>query len=137
MLKATGLHTELIYCLSGQRSISAALNTFGIQAESQNVILVVIDDQGETFDTIAKLIDGKHGNLDALKDLCDVEKIKKLYKITAEELSHPSSCLVDSVVCRRLCNVKLIGGVTGDAYSSARFSIIHVLFCHTPVPIHG
>ncbi|EKX35292.1 hypothetical protein GUITHDRAFT_118527 [Guillardia theta CCMP2712] len=77
-LATHGLHTELIYCLSGQRSISAALNTFGVQAESKHVVVVVIDDDGETFNTIATLIDGKHGNLDVLKDISDTEKIKKM-----------------------------------------------------------
>lgn len=99
-LTTHGLHTELIFCLSGNRSISAALNTFGIKDNSQSVVVAVINADAARLETALSALQGRRSDLSRLQDICDADKFKKTYKISDAELSHPGASLADSAVCR-------------------------------------
>jgi len=76
------LSAELIYSLSPTKNISESLITFGIAADSRNLIVATFaDTKGKQLSKIAKNIDGTLVHMEDLKSLIDLSAIKKIYKV--------------------------------------------------------
>lgn len=95
------LFTELIYQLSTSRNISQSLATFGISADTRDILVVTICDEGEkqaVEELVFGSVKGKRVPMSRLSEFSDLELIEKHYKIDEVELK--TSTLVDSIVSR-------------------------------------
>lgn len=99
-MKTRTLHSEIIFNLSPSTNINESFKKFGILDSTSNVLLVMItqEDAVEKITEVSKLINGKLVSLNALSEICDQEKIRKIYGISDEELQCGS--LQDGVVTR-------------------------------------
>eukprot|EP00802_Teleaulax_amphioxeia_P023357 Tamp_23922.p1 GENE.Tamp_23922~~Tamp_23922.p1 ORF type:complete len:182 (+),score=41.59 Tamp_23922:2-547(+) len=99
-LTTHGIHTELIFCMLGGRSISTALSTFGISSTSKALIVAIFDAKPVTILDVVSHIKGTSVPMSRLGEHTDLERIKKAYKISSVELSAPGVSLGDCAVCR-------------------------------------
>lgn len=102
-LKAKTLHAELIWSLSGSKHIGRALSTFGIQDTSTNVLVAKFDATPEDVRAlqarvVGEVVEGNAAIEAALREVCDVERVKKVYGIRDAELEIGG--LEESVVLR-------------------------------------
>jgi EKC/KEOPS complex subunit CGI121/TPRKB len=103
-LRSKSLHSELVFSLHGSKHIGRALSVFGIREDSRDVLVGKFD---ATDEEIRDLKERIHGHIvedmDEIEKLlkggvCDVEKVKKQYKVTGEELE--VGTLEESVIGR-------------------------------------
>ena len=93
-----GLHTEVLFCLAGSKSIADALSTFGISDQryfartyefvsilltiacqcSKSIIIAAFDTEPDKFIEIASSVHGTVVPLSTVSTSCDVERIKKV-----------------------------------------------------------
>mmetsp|Transcript_24999 Transcript_24999/g.63077 ORF Transcript_24999/g.63077 Transcript_24999/m.63077 type:complete len:178 (+) Transcript_24999:95-628(+) len=99
-MKTKQIHTEIIYALAGSKSIADALNNFGIADDSTDVLVVMLDKGPEDVASVLSNVEGRRAPLAELEGLCNEERLKKLFKVQAHELSLPGSSLSDIAVCR-------------------------------------
>jgi len=99
-LTTHGIHTELIFCLLGGRSISNALSSFGIADTSKALIVAIFDANPETMTQVISSIKGSPAAMSRLKEHTDTERIKKVYKIGGDELKAPGVTISDCAVSR-------------------------------------
>lgn len=98
------IYTDILYQLSPTRNISHALNTFGINNKSKDIIAVIPDPTDEKIAAVREHISGSEVEASQLSQIQNVEtqqNLQKVYSIRAEELQ--TSCLVDSIVTRLAC----------------------------------
>ena len=57
-LTTHGIHTELIFCLLGGRSISTALSSFGISDQSKALVVAIFDAQPDAMAQVISHIQG-------------------------------------------------------------------------------
>jgi tRNA threonylcarbamoyladenosine modification (KEOPS) complex Cgi121 subunit len=82
------LAAELIYSLSPTRNITESLTTFGINDNSQNLVVAIFDDdKGSKMVKLAKKIDGAPVTLEHLREIIDIPAIKKVYHVCDPALS--------------------------------------------------
>ncbi|XP_058797787.1 EKC/KEOPS complex subunit Tprkb-like [Phymastichus coffea] len=95
------LFTEIIYCLSTSKNISQSLKNFGISSVTKNVLVVLVHSNQEK-EPMEKLIfesiEGERLLIKRLSEFADINLIKNIYKIEAEELK--VSSLLDSIISR-------------------------------------
>lgn len=93
------LNTELLFNLSISKNITQSLSKFGVDDKEQNIIVVVFEENGEDkANKIKSTLMGDVCDVEEIENLCNIELIKKTYKITEKELE--VSTLLDSVVSR-------------------------------------
>ncbi|XP_061523861.1 EKC/KEOPS complex subunit TPRKB isoform X1 [Phycodurus eques] len=97
-MKTRSLFSEIILNLSPTKNISEAFKRFGISDSDNSVLVVLVHDKEESHlvRDIATKVDGLQIPVDDVSSLSDLEKIKKLYKVTPQECG----TLRDAVVCR-------------------------------------
>jgi EKC/KEOPS complex subunit CGI121/TPRKB len=82
------LAAELIYSLSPTRNITESLTTFGINDNTQNLVVAIFDDdKGSKMVKLAKKIDGAPVTLEHLREIIDIPAIKKVYHVCDPALS--------------------------------------------------
>ncbi|XP_077565586.1 EKC/KEOPS complex subunit TPRKB [Stigmatopora nigra] len=99
-MKTKSLFSEIIFNLSPNNKISEAFKTFGI-SDSDNCVLVVLvhdKDESQLRADITTKVDGLQIPVDEMTSFSNVEKIKKLYKVTPEE--EECGTLQDAIICR-------------------------------------
>lgn len=97
-LKTRSLHAELVFSLSGTRQITDSLKRFGV---SDGISAVLVARFNATADELVRIRDAVKGTetpLDKLPSLTDAAQLKKVLKITPQELQIGS--LADAVACR-------------------------------------
>lgn len=95
------LFTEILYNLSLSKNITQSLLKFGIDDKEEKILVVSIHnaDEGKLIaKDILENIDGERISISKLKELTDIDLVKRIYKIDDTELEIFS--LVDSVVSR-------------------------------------
>lgn len=99
-LRTKSLHAELLWSLGGTKHIGRALSLFGIKDDSTDVLVAkfVGDDDSdessadsmaglrEAVEVSGTLVEGWEAIEEGLREACDVEKVKKVYKIGAQEI---------------------------------------------------
>ena len=122
-LKTRTLHAELLWSLGGTKHIGRALSTFGIKDTSRHVLVAKFDAAAGDMEGLMGAVetaeeilggdggeggDGGVGRLEeGLWGVCDVEQVKRVYKVRKSELalgagegSKIPGGLVEAVVCR-------------------------------------
>lgn len=100
-MKTRSLFSEIIFNLSPTNNISEAFKRFGISDGDDSVLVVLVhkdEDGAQLVSDITATVDGRQVPVEDLSSLTDLEKIKKLYKITPQE--DRTGTLLDAVVCR-------------------------------------
>ena len=105
-LKTRSVHLELIYCLSGSKSISDAMRSFGIGDASTSLLVAQFEGAEATLAPIEAIIEGERIPLSELASQdsrsaagsSKAQRIAQHFKITDDELS--VSSLEDAVVTR-------------------------------------
>jgi len=95
-----GIHTELIHCLSGAKSIVDALNNFGIREDSKSIVVAIFDEGEPAMEEVLAHVHGVRAPLMELGSLCNRERLMKMYKIQPQELALPGSSLSECAACR-------------------------------------
>ena len=108
-LSTQSVHHQLLFNLAPSTHIQTAIARFTPDSQQSDILLVTIN-QHDTADIIAQvtgsMVGGEaDGGLDgALRRLCDVEAVKKLYKVTEAELTlgggDAYDALQQAVTCR-------------------------------------
>ncbi|KAM8973870.1 EKC/KEOPS complex subunit TPRKB [Pelodytes ibericus] len=99
-MKTRTLNAEIIFNLSPTNNISEAFKKFGL-SESDSAVLVVLTDNGSNVVNSQEIIahvDGQQLPLAELSQLTDLTKVKKMYKVTAEE--EKIGTVLDAVICK-------------------------------------
>uniref|UniRef100_A0A3Q3WBF7 EKC/KEOPS complex subunit TPRKB n=1 Tax=Mola mola TaxID=94237 RepID=A0A3Q3WBF7_MOLML len=99
-MKTRSLYSEIIFNLSPTNNISEAFKRFGISDDNDSVLVALVhsEDESQLLTDIAAMVTGQQVPVEDISSLTDQEKIKKLYKITAQE--EKCGTLLDAVVCR-------------------------------------
>ncbi|XP_019732685.1 EKC/KEOPS complex subunit TPRKB isoform X1 [Hippocampus comes] len=99
-MKTRGLFSEIIFNLSPTNNISEAFKRFGISDGDNSVLVVLVHNKEESqlMSDILTKVDGVQIPVDDLSSISDLEKIKKLYKVSPRE--EKCGTLLDAVVCR-------------------------------------
>lgn len=91
-LKSNNVQSEIVFCLSPNNNIGDAFRRFGIQDSSKDIVVVKVGDSAASEANVTKqgveehlsgAIEGTPVDFsdDWLKDVCDVDKVRKNYKI--------------------------------------------------------
>lgn len=95
------LYSEILFNLSLSKNITNSLTKFGIDDKEENILLAVIHD-AENADIAVKyplaIVKGERVTMSRLNRFCDVNAVKKIYKIEEAELK--ISTLIDCVVSK-------------------------------------
>ena len=86
--KTTNLYLDIVYYLSGTSNIKQSLQKFGIQENSDIIIMLSIN--REHYDNAKNIIKGNEVSLDRLKEFYDEAGIVKEFKISQKELILPN-----------------------------------------------
>lgn len=99
-MKTRSLNSEIIFNLSPTNNISEAFKKFGLSDSDSGVLVVLTDDGTKALNSqeIISHVEGQHVPLADLSQLTDFAKVKKVYKIAADEEKIGS--ILDAVICR-------------------------------------
>eukprot|EP00112_Aurelia_sp_Birch-Aquarium-sp1_P026233 Seg918.6 transcript_id=Seg918.6/GoldUCD/mRNA.D3Y31 product="EKC/KEOPS complex subunit TPRKB" protein_id=Seg918.6/GoldUCD/D3Y31 len=99
-MKTKNVHTELLLNMSPTTSISGALKMFGIQDNDKELLMACIfkKEEEEQVEKYFGAVEGTPCKLQEMENFSNEEELKKLYKITNEELE--IGTVSDAIVCR-------------------------------------
>uniref|UniRef100_A0AAV1TDJ6 EKC/KEOPS complex subunit CGI121 n=1 Tax=Peronospora matthiolae TaxID=2874970 RepID=A0AAV1TDJ6_9STRA len=100
-LTTRSLHSELVFNMSGSRNVSESFKRFGVKEDMTSLVVCVIDADEEILKQVEALVQGMQVPFEELGTHLtddDVNLIKKVYKISEQELTQSS--LTDAVTCR-------------------------------------
>lgn len=95
------VYSEILFNLSFSKNITQSFQKFGLEEKGKNVLVAVIV-QNDAVDEAKKLMDVVKGDvvdLGKLREFCDVNALKKAYKLSDCETKN-SDVLLGSVVSR-------------------------------------
>eukprot|EP01025_Chloroclados_australasicus_P067512 TRINITY_DN93408_c0_g1_i1.p2 TRINITY_DN93408_c0_g1~~TRINITY_DN93408_c0_g1_i1.p2 ORF type:complete len:174 (-),score=22.02 TRINITY_DN93408_c0_g1_i1:260-781(-) len=85
-LTTHSLHSDIVFNLAGSRHISQALNTFGVSPDTKHLLVARLDATPEELDTIRSVVSGSEISVDECLAFRNLERLRKLYKTSDEEL---------------------------------------------------
>ncbi|XP_076860884.1 EKC/KEOPS complex subunit TPRKB [Brachyhypopomus gauderio] len=98
-MKTRSLYSEIIFNLSPTNNISEAFKRFGMSDSDNAVLIVLVHNKEEDLkDDVVSKVKGEQIPAEHIASLSDIDKIKKLYKITPQE--EKCGSVLDAVVCR-------------------------------------
>ncbi|KAH3819794.1 EKC/KEOPS complex subunit TPRKB-like [Dreissena polymorpha] len=93
------VHSEVLFCLSPLKNISDSFRKFGMSDSADSVFVVIVNDtEDKTLHRLIEIIDGQQVAVSDVKHFCDETLVKKMFKVTDEELSVCS--LTDALVSK-------------------------------------
>lgn len=93
------VHSEVLFCLSSTKNISDSFRKYGLGDGDTSVFVVVLNDKDDTtMNLIQSKVQGTQIPLAEVKQFTDEKLVKKLYKVTDQELSVGS--LTDALVSK-------------------------------------
>ncbi|NP_989325.1 EKC/KEOPS complex subunit TPRKB [Xenopus tropicalis] len=97
-MKTRTLNSEILFNLSPTNNISEAFKKFGLADNDSGVLIVLTEDGTKKSQEIISQIDGEQVPITALTEFTDIKKVKKMYKLTAQE--EKISTVLEAVLCR-------------------------------------
>ncbi|KAM6437124.1 EKC/KEOPS complex subunit TPRKB [Liasis olivaceus] len=99
-MKTRTLNAEIIFNLSPNNNISDAFRKFGTSDSDSAVLIVVVEHQEKTvnLNNLISHVDGQQISIADLSKISDIQKIKKVYKLTPQE--EKIGTLLDGIICR-------------------------------------
>ena len=92
-MKTRNVFSEILFNLSPSNKISECFKLFGIDKNCKDIIVICLDDDHKK---VKNLVSGDEIDLSTLENSCDMEAIRKLYKLNDEELK--TTTIVNCVV---------------------------------------
>ncbi|XP_071111032.1 EKC/KEOPS complex subunit TPRKB-like [Haliotis cracherodii] len=93
------VHTEILFCLSPTKNISDSFKKFGLGDSDTSALVVIMNDKnGSTLATVTDKVQGKLVDVTEVGELTDTDMVKKVYKLTEQELTVGSP--LDSITTR-------------------------------------
>mmetsp|Transcript_24817 Transcript_24817/g.58626 ORF Transcript_24817/g.58626 Transcript_24817/m.58626 type:complete len:181 (-) Transcript_24817:28-570(-) len=99
-LRTHHVHTELIFSMSGSHNIKDSLNKFGVQDETADVLVAIVDATPEQEAAAMGWVKGTVTDMAQLEANCDVAGITKAFKLTPQELALKGG--IESAVVSRI-----------------------------------
>ncbi|XP_050410410.1 EKC/KEOPS complex subunit TPRKB [Patella vulgata] len=101
------VHSEILFNLSPSKNISDSFRKFGAGDTDQSVFIAVVDDKtGQTLKAIQNTVKGQQVDVDEVKQLSDLNNIKKIYKLTDAEFSwSPLDALVTRIAAKDIMTI--------------------------------
>ncbi|KAG8439897.1 hypothetical protein GDO86_005891 [Hymenochirus boettgeri] len=99
-MKTRTLNSEILFNLSPTNNISEAFKRFGLADNDTGALVVLTDDGTKTLQSqeIISQVNGHQVPVTSLSDFTDIQKVKKMYKLTMQE--EKVSTVLDAVLCR-------------------------------------
>lgn len=95
------LSTEILYNLSIHKNISQSLGTFGTNANNTKLVVAIINNEiNYNSERIMCEITGKSWPIGSIKDICNIESVKKTYNIENE---YPTESILDLIITKISC----------------------------------
>ncbi|KAK4523698.1 hypothetical protein GAYE_PCTG75G1594 [Galdieria yellowstonensis] len=101
------VYSEIVFCLSARKNVREAFATFGFQSSSRNAVVVLVNPDADTKESVMKKIAAAKV-LETNEDMAqfsDKEYLMQLYQVEPQELDQ--SNLLDSIVTRISTRVAL------------------------------
>ncbi|GJQ13938.1 hypothetical protein GpartN1_g5729.t1 [Galdieria partita] len=92
--------SEIVFSLSARKNVREAFSTFGFQSSSKNAVVVLVNPDPNTKESVLKRIscaEMLETNEDMVK-YCNIQDLMQLYQIEQQELLE--STLLDAVITR-------------------------------------
>lgn len=94
------IHSEILYNLSYSKNISQSFQKFGFEENGNSVLIaMIVSNDGMKYDLEG--IEGDVVDLKELRNSCDVDALKKLYKLSDSEVTDLD--VLNSIVSRISC----------------------------------
>lgn len=99
-LTTKSVHSEILFNLSFSKNITQSFQKFGLEENAKNVLIgmVVKDNEIEEAKKQLEYVQGDIVDLSRLHDFCNVESVKKAYKLTECEMKNLN--VLDSIISR-------------------------------------
>ncbi|XP_052781987.1 EKC/KEOPS complex subunit TPRKB-like [Mya arenaria] len=93
------VHSEVLFCLSPTKNITDSFKKFGMPDSADSVFVVLVNDRdNKVMEQLTKVIDGTEVDTGDVTQFTDESLIKKVYKVSDEELNCGS--LTDALVSK-------------------------------------
>ncbi|XP_041349721.1 EKC/KEOPS complex subunit TPRKB-like [Gigantopelta aegis] len=102
------VHSEILFCLSPSKSITESFRMFGAGDKDTSVLIIIVDDHdSKVVNKILDVVQGELINVNQVAETTDMKAVKKIYKLSDEELSvcSPLDAIVSRIAAKEIAIV--------------------------------